>query len=122
MTYYFKKTVSLFILSLVIISCDPEKKEEPKINTVEIEKPVIPVLDYTVVATLPHDTTAFTEGLLIHENKLFESTGSPDHLPNLRSVFGIVDWKTGKLDVKVELDKKTYPFGEGIVILKNKFD
>ena len=120
MTYYFKKTVSLFILSLVIISCDPEKKEEPKINTVEIEKPVIPVLDYTVVATLPHDTTAFTEGLLIHENKLFESTGSPDHLPNLRSVFGIVDWKTGKLDVKVELDKKTYPFGEGIVILKNK--
>ena len=40
-------------------------------------------------------------------------------MPNLKSVFGIVDWKTGKLDVKVEIDKNTY-FGEGIVILKNK--
>lgn len=118
-----KKIISFFAIVLAIVSfnsCGPEEKKDPEIKTVVEEKPVIPVLEHTIVATLPHDTTAFTEGLLIHENKLFESTGSPDHMPHLRSVIGIVDLKTGKLDVKAELDKKAYPFGEGIVILKNK--
>ncbi|MBL7912557.1 MAG: glutaminyl-peptide cyclotransferase [Bacteroidia bacterium] len=118
-----KKIISCFAIALSIVSfssCEPEVKKDPEIKTVVEEKPVIPVLEHTIVATLPHDTTAFTEGLLIHDNKLFESTGSPDHMPQLKSVFGIVDWKTGKLDVKGELDKKTFPFGEGIVILKNK--
>ncbi|MDP3567498.1 glutaminyl-peptide cyclotransferase [Sediminibacterium sp.] len=120
MNKQFKKAGILFILIQVLISCGTDTpKEKPNVKTVEVEKPAIPILEYTTVATLPHDETAFTEGFLIHDNKLFESTGSPDHLPNLKSVFGIVDWKTGKLDVKVELDRNIY-FGEGIVILKNK--
>ena len=41
-------------------------------------------------------------------------------MPELKSVLGIVDMKTGKLDAKVELDKKVYPFGEGMVILNGK--
>lgn len=118
---YSKKIIYFLVLSVAIFSCNPDKsKEEIKNIPVEPEKPAIPVLEYSVVVTLPHDTTAFTEGFLIHEGQLFESTGSPDHMPNLKSVFGIVDWKTGKLNAKAELDKKTYPFGEGIVILKNK--
>ena len=117
---HLKKIISLFILILFIVSCTPETKEETKIKTVEVEKPGIPILGYTIVATLPHDTTAFTEGLLVHESKLYESTGSPDHMPEIRSVLGIVDWKTGKLDAKIELDRKAYPFGEGMAILKNK--
>ncbi len=118
-----KKIISFSVIVLTIASCsfcDPEVKKDPEIKTIVEDKPIIPVLEHTIVATLPHDTTAFTEGLLIHDNKLFESTGSPDHMPHLRSVIGIVDLKTGKLDVKAELDKKTFPFGEGIVILKNK--
>lgn len=116
----FKKTIALLVLGICIISCNPEKPVETKENKkVEPEKPPIPVLDYTIVATLPHDTTAFTEGLLFHNNQLFESTGSPEYLPNIKSVFGVTDLKTGKLTAKVELDKLTY-FGEGIVILNNK--
>lgn len=117
---YFKKITFLFASSLFLFSCGPEKPVENKeVKPIEAEKPAIPILEYSIVATLPHDTTAFTEGLLIHDNKLFESTGSPSHLPHLKSVFGIVDWKTGKLDIKVEIDRNTY-FGEGIVIFKNK--
>ncbi len=118
----FIKIISVLVLCLIIVSCgDPDKtKEEIKVKPIENEKPAIPVLEYSVAAALPHDTTAFIEGLLIHDGKLYESTGSPDNMPELRSVLGIVDWKTGKLDAKVELDKKTYPFGEGMVVFKNK--
>lgn len=59
-----------------------------------------------------HDTEAWTQGLLIHQGKLFESTGQK------QSYIGIVDIKTGKPDKKVVLDDKF--FGEGIAILNNK--
>lgn len=116
----FIKTFFLFTSSLIFFACDPDKVIENKeIKTIEAEKPSIPILEYSITATLPHDTTAFTEGFLFHDNKLFESTGSPSSSPNLRSVFGIVDLKTGKLDPKVEIDGKVY-FGEGIVFFGNK--
>jgi glutamine cyclotransferase len=59
-----------------------------------------------------HDTQAFTEGLVIHQGQLYESTGQK------QSYIGIVDIKTGKADKKVVLDDKY--FGEGITILNNK--
>jgi glutamine cyclotransferase len=77
------------------------------------------VINYTVVKTYPHDTTSFTEGLLIHEGQLYESTGSPENMPQTRSLFGIVDTNTGKIIKKVELDRDKY-FGEGICFLKGK--
>jgi glutamine cyclotransferase len=118
-----KKIISISAVILTIASfssCDPETKKDPEVKTVVEEKPAIPTLEYSIVKTLPHDTSAFTQGLLIHDNKLFESTGSPDNMPELKSVLGIVDMKTGKLEAKLELDKKVYPFGEGMVILNGK--
>ncbi len=112
--------INLLLFALVILSCEPEKPVIPPNENLIQVKPPLPVLEYSIVATFPHDTTAFTEGLLIHDGKLFESTGSPDYLPKLKSVIGISDLKTGKLDIKVELDKKSYPFGEGMVILNGK--
>jgi glutamine cyclotransferase len=76
-------------------------------------------ISFKVVRTYPHDTGSFTEGLIFHENQLFESTGSPEEFPRTRSVFGIVDLKTGIIDVKAELDRNRY-FGEGIVFLGDK--
>jgi glutamine cyclotransferase len=80
------------------------KKSEPKNFT--------PRLSYTIQNSFPHDTKAFTEGLLIHNGHLYESTGSDE------SWIGIVDIKTGAVDKKLVLDKKY--FGEGIAILNNK--
>lgn len=79
----------------------------------------VPVINYAVTKFFPHDTKLYTEGLLVHEGKLFESTGSPDELPQTKSLIGIIDLSTGKMDVKVEIEQKKY-FGEGIVILNNK--
>ncbi len=81
---------------------------------------IIPVLGYALVKSRPHDTLSFTEGLLIRNGILYESTGSFPQFPSLRSVFGPVDSVTGKIDVKVELDKEIY-CGEGICYLKGKY-
>jgi glutamine cyclotransferase len=79
-----------------------------------------PIINYSVVRVLPHDTSSFTEGLLIHDGQLFESTGTEPTMPeSRRSLFGIVDPKTGKIAVKAELDRKKY-FGEGISFLHDK--
>ncbi len=80
--------------------------------------PSVPVITYTVNKIIPHDISLFTEGLLIHDGKFFESTGSPQELPQTKSMIGIIDTATGKMDTKVFLDKKY--FGEGIVFIKNK--
>jgi glutamine cyclotransferase len=115
----FKYFIAIFCALFFFSNCSGDKKTETlATNTVTTDKPQIPVLEYSITATWPHDTTSFTEGLLVHNNQLFESTGSPTG-SNFKSVFGIVNVKTGKIDVKAELDKNTY-FGEGIVILKNK--
>lgn len=69
-------------------------------------------INYTLQSTFPHDQSAFTQGLVIHNGQLYESTGQEN------SWIGIVDIKTGIADKKVTLDKKY--FGEGITIVNNK--
>jgi len=80
----------------------------------------IPEINYIPVRSFPHDTLSFTEGLLLFNDSLFESTGSPVLMPGTRSVFGPVDLATGHISVRVELDKEIY-FGEGIAYLDGKF-
>lgn len=78
----------------------------------------VPVINYAVTKTYPNDTTSFTEGLLVHDDKIYESTGSPDDMPQTKSLFGPVDTTTGMIIKKVEIDRKY--FGEGICFLEGK--
>lgn len=113
------KNLVLFTLTCVLVySCGTGKKEETKPTKTEPAK-TTPVVSYSLVKKHPHDTSAFTEGLLFHDQKLYESTAGTDYLANTKSAFGIVDLEKGKLDIKAELDKKIY-FGEGIIILNGK--
>ncbi|MDX2172431.1 MAG: glutaminyl-peptide cyclotransferase [Bacteroidota bacterium] len=111
---------SIFVV-LFFVSCDsptiegPEDKTHDKVDNT----PKTPIINYSIVNTLPHDSTSFTEGFLINEGQLFESTGAPENLPQTKSLFGSVDLKTGKINVKAELDRNKY-FGEGICFLNNK--
>jgi len=104
---------------LVMAACSESKKPTGPVAPAAPAIEAVPMMDYTLVRTLPHDETAFTEGLQFVEGKLFESTGAPDYLPQARSSWGIVDTATGKLNIKAELDKNIY-FGEGMVWLKGK--
>jgi glutaminyl-peptide cyclotransferase len=86
---------------------------EPELNDAP------PNITYTILNATPHDKNSYTEGFLMHDGKLFESSGAPEEFDNTRSIVGIVDPVTGNIAVKAELDRKTY-FGEGITILHNK--
>ncbi len=112
--------LSIVITSLVTTSCEPDKPKPVVIDQpIVADEPPVPEIQFTVVNKYPHDVTSFTEGFLFHDNKLFESTGATRELPQTRSLFGVVDLKTGKIAVKAELDRNIY-FGEGMVILKGK--
>ena len=119
----FSKIVSrlfLFVSTCFIIACNSDKTKESKIEQPVVDNtPKIPEIKFTIENQYPHDVNSFTEGFLFHDNKLFESTGAPDNLPQTKSLFGIVDLKTGKINVKAEIDRNVY-FGEGIVILDGK--
>jgi glutamine cyclotransferase len=67
---------------------------------------------YTVVSTYPHDTNAFTEGLLYSNGELFESTGLYG-----KSALRRVDLETGNVLKQVTLQNQF--FGEGIAIVNS---
>lgn len=79
----------------------------------------VPTINYSVTKYCTHDTTLFTEGLLFHDGQLFESTGSPKEMPQIKSMIGISDLTTGKFTKKIEIDGRKY-FGEGIVFFNDK--
>lgn len=103
---------AMLIVCLMLFECCVNK-------SVKNEKKEVPIINYSVQKDYPHDTSSFTEGLFVYKGDIFESTGSPEELPQTKSLFGIVDTISGKIDVKVEIDKRKY-FGEGIAILKDK--
>jgi glutaminyl-peptide cyclotransferase len=100
------KLLSAAICCIFVISCNP-KKEKEKEST---HNDLIP---YSIIKIFPHDKTAFTQGLVVEQGRLFESTGQ-----NGASWIAEVDIATGTQDKKILLDKQY--FGEGITTLNNK--
>jgi glutaminyl-peptide cyclotransferase len=113
------KKIVFSILLFAIISCKTKDRPEESNESGSETKTATPAINYAVTKVYPHDTTAFTEGLLVHDSQLYESTGSPNEMAQTKSLFGPVDLKTGVINKKVELDKQKY-FGEGIVFLDGK--
>ena len=110
-----KRIVIIGIFFSIVFGCKQHVQE----NNVQYNPfDFMPVINYKLVNTFPHDTLSFTEGFLFHNNQLFESTGSPAEQPELKSYIGIIDLKTGKVSKKVELDRKY--FGEGIAFFNGK--
>ncbi|HEX7338367.1 MAG TPA: glutaminyl-peptide cyclotransferase [Rhodanobacteraceae bacterium] len=72
--------------------------------------PRVPVDGYRVVHVYPHDTGAYTEGLLYHDGFLYEATGRIGH-----SSVRKVDLATGKVLQKTSTPWPAY--GEGIAIV-----
>lgn len=107
------RLILTILIAFLIIGCNNNSSSENR--TID----GITLIEYSLKKTYPHSIDYYTEGFLFHDNKLFESTGSPENYPNTKSVIGIVDLKTGKIDVKVAIDRNKY-FGEGILFFNNK--
>lgn len=94
------------VLSLILLSACGDKKDQT-VSDISAAPPI----PFKVVNVFKHDPQAFTEGLVVHEGKLYEGTGE-------ESWIGIVDIRTGITDKKIVMPKEL--FGEGITILNNK--
>lgn len=77
--------------------------------------PPPPVLGHTIIETLPHDTSFYTQGLTFYKGELYEGTGDPGHIGKSRLMK--IDLKTGKALKSISLPSKF--FGEGITILRD---
>ena len=109
-------TILLFLL-ISFTACESgDTNKSKKIKT--HKKQVSHDLQYSVDQKIPHSINSFTEGLLFHNGELYESTGAPDNLPELKSVYGTVNKNTGEIDIHNILSQDY--FGEGITILNNK--
>ncbi len=76
-------------------------------------KPAVSANDYEIVAVYPHDTAAYTQGLLWHDGYLYEGTGRSG-TSSLRKV----NPQTGEVVQQVPLPSEY--FGEGIALLGDR--
>jgi glutamine cyclotransferase len=102
-------TLSLLISSTLLFSCGDSGKPE----TTTPEKKDSTLMDYTVLSVLPHNPEAYTQGLVVYNGKILESTGQSGS-----SWIAEVNPGSGDHDKKIVLDKQY--FGEGITVLNNK--
>src|SRR5690349_2156411 len=63
----------------------------------------VATLNYSVVATYPHDTASFTQGLEFYKGRLLEGTGMEGHSKLLQ-----VDLKTGKANKQLSIDSNLF--------------
>src|SRR4051812_24907547 len=96
-------TARLFVCVLVLGGCLRSESTRPATPGTRL----VEELRARVVRTLPHDRTAFTQGLLLFENKLYESTGLYG-----QSTLRRVDRDSGTVEARVALDREL--FAEGL--------
>lgn len=102
------RSIILLLAALfLLLSCTEKKVTETKSSEDAL------AIQYTVISVLAHDADAFTEGLVIYNNKILESTGEEN-----TSWIAEVNPGTGAHDKKVILGSQY--FGEGITVLNNK--
>ena len=99
-----------FLLSLLFflfISCNNSNDTDSGSDN---NRPSIPVSTPSIVSTLPHDTSSYTEGLEFYDSTLIESGGNYGKSKLFR-----YEPRSGKILKQLKLDDKY--FGEGITVL-----
>jgi glutamine cyclotransferase len=96
---------------------DTAPAEKPGVQAKSADSTVKPTktvnLKYQIVREFPHDSNAFTQGLVFYKGLLIESTGQHG-VSSLRKI----DPKTGNVLKRIGLDVQF--FAEGITILEDK--
>lgn len=101
-------------LALSCLQCQPSTT--PSSSTTNTAAPTngpVPKYGYEIVNIWPHDSNAFTQGLILMDGKLLESTGQ-EGFSSLRRV----ELESGKVLKKVDVPVPF--FAEGITVLNGK--
>jgi len=104
----------VFVLALFSIQCQPSTNSGSPNKTAEppASGPP-PKYGYQIVNIYPHDSNAFTQGLILMDGKLLESTGQ-EGFSSLRRV----DLESGRVLKKVDVPEPY--FAEGLTALNGK--
>jgi glutaminyl-peptide cyclotransferase len=78
--------------------------------TTNAQRKPAPVQTYKVIATFPHDTSSFTQGLVFADGQMYESTGL-----NGESTLRRVDVTTGKTLQRIDVPSQY--FAEGLALV-----
>lgn len=95
------RTLLAIVSVSIILACTPV--------TIAQRKPA-PVQNYKVIATYPHDTSSFTQGLVFADGQMYESTGL-----NGESTLRRVDVTTGQTLQRVDVPSQY--FAEGLALV-----
>ncbi len=101
--------ILLVLVSLITVGCNTAK-EPPNAGN---PRATVPLYGYEVVNAWPHDTQAYTQGLVFQDGHLLESTGQEG-----RSSLRRVEPETGNIIKKVMVPAPY--FAEGITLLHGK--
>ncbi len=91
-----------------IVSCKNNDSNDPNVPLPDTPK----TMNYSIITSYPHDTSSYTQGLIVYKGDLYEGTGNYGF-----SKLKKVDIKTGKALQQIAL-ADTY-FGEGVTILND---
>jgi glutamine cyclotransferase len=121
-----KLIIKLFFAFILLCSCSSKSNDTAKNQSQEtaktqansenkIEKNKDAIIKYGVeiIDILPHDTTFYTQGLVIHNGKLYEGTGIEGKSKLIK-----IDLKSGKIEKSIPL--KNHYFGEGVTVLNEE--
>ena len=104
--------VLILALSVAGLQCNAGANSGSSTTNTSTNAPVARI-SYEVVHAYPHDTGAFTQGLIFVDGKLYEGTGQAG-----RSSLREVDLQSGRVVKKVDVPEPF--FGEGITLLNGK--
>ena len=103
--------IAILIVGVIYYALRP--KQPSAEVTPAIPDPLAQNLSYEILATLPHDPTCYTQGLVIDEGVFYESCGLYG-----QSSLRLVDPATGTVQAETELDASF--FAEGLALLQDK--
>ena len=114
--------VGLAAIGAIVYAQSEPAQAPQQVTTVEAPEPRSPPelivtipesLQVRVQSRYPHDPDAFTQGLLWHNGKIYESTGQYGH-----STLRRVDLATGRVEQEVTLDDEY--FAEGLALVGDR--
>ncbi len=97
------KSILIIVALFGFVACKNKDSDKPDPNAPKL-------MSYSIISTYPHDTSSYTQGLIIYQGELYEGTGNWGF-----SKLKKVDLKTGKAIREIKLDSMY--FGEGVTIL-----
>ena len=110
---YMKKYFLVGSLIFLMASCGNNDTVNGNNNVEDNTAQPPPPINYSIIKIYPHDTSSYTQGLFLNNNKLYEGTGQPNH-----SKLAIIDLNTGKPLQEVKINPAE--FGEGIAMIDRK--